>query len=109
MPRSPRRRGAPSPPGHSAVLDAVFARPDERQQAERAAADIGARFQGLFLEADVATRARRAAMRERDASDANADVARAQETYDLGALTWHRVDASGTPEDTLQRAKVAVA
>ncbi len=95
--------------GHSAVLDAVFARPDERRQAESAAADIGVRFEGLFLEADLATRARRAATRERDASDASADVARAQEAYDLGALTWHRVDASGTPDETLQRAKAALA
>ena len=95
--------------GHSAIVDAVFARPDERQQVERAASDAGVRFQGLFLEADVATRARRAGARERDASDANAEVARAQERYDLGALTWHRVDASGTPNETLQRAKAALA
>ena len=95
--------------GHSAILDAVFARPDERMQVERAASAIGARFDGLFLEADVTTRARRAGARERDASDANADVVRAQETYDLGDLTWHRVDASGTPDETLQRAKAALA
>jgi uncharacterized protein len=95
--------------GHSAILDAVFARPGERAQAERTATMSGARFEGLFLETDVTTRARRAAARERDASDANADVARAQETYDLGDLTWHRVDASGTPDETLQRAKAVVA
>jgi aminoglycoside phosphotransferase family enzyme/predicted kinase len=95
--------------GHSAILDAVFARPDEREQAERAAAGAGVRLQGLFLEVDVATRAQRAAARERDASDANADVVRAQEGYDLGALAWHRIDASGTPEATLQRAKAALA
>ena len=95
--------------GHSAILDAVFARPDERAQAERAASDAGVRLQGLFLEVDVATRAQRAAARARDASDANADVARAQESYDLGALAWHRVDASGTPETTLHRAKAALA
>lgn len=95
--------------GQSAILDAVFARPDERAAAERAAAAIGARFEGLFLEADVATRARRAGTRARDASDANADIARAQQAYDLGTLTWHRVDASGTPDETLQHAKAKLA
>ena len=83
--------------------------PTSAAQVERAAADAGVRFEGLFLEADVATRARRAGTRERDASDADAEVARAQEPYDLGALTWHRVDASGTPDETLQRAKAALA
>ncbi|MBX9772831.1 MAG: AAA family ATPase [Xanthobacteraceae bacterium] len=95
--------------GHSAIVDAVFARPGERAQAERAALDISARFVGLFLEADVATRAQRAGARERDASDADAEVARAQERYDLGALTWRRIDASGTPDETLQRAKAILA
>jgi aminoglycoside phosphotransferase family enzyme/predicted kinase len=95
--------------GHSAIVDAVFARPDERAQAERAAADARVRFQGLFLEADVATRAARAGARERDASDANAEVARTQEAYDLGTLTWHRVDASGTPDETLRHAKAVLA
>jgi aminoglycoside phosphotransferase family enzyme/predicted kinase len=95
--------------GHSAILDAVFARPDERAQAERAAAELGVPFQGLFLEANLATRMRRTGARERDASDANAEVARAQEAYDLGTLTWSRVDASGTPDETLQRAKAALA
>jgi aminoglycoside phosphotransferase family enzyme/predicted kinase len=94
--------------GHSAIVDAVFARPVERTQAERAAAAVGARFEGLFLEADVATRTRRAGARERDASDANADVVRVQESYDLGALTWRRVDASGTPDETLQRAEAVL-
>lgn len=94
--------------GHSAIVDAVFARPDERAQAERAAADAGLPFHGLFLEADLATRTARAGARERDASDANAEVALAQEKYELGTLTWHRVDASGTPEETLQRAKATV-
>jgi predicted kinase len=94
--------------GHSAIIDAVFARPEEREQAERAAMDAGVRLQGLFLEADVATRAQRASARTGDASDANANVVRTQEQYDLGTLSWHRVDASGTPEATLQRAKAAL-
>lgn len=93
--------------GHSAILDAVFAREDERAQAEQAATDAGVPFEGLFLETDVATRVARAAARSRDASDASSDVARAQEAYDLGTLSWHHVDASGAPDETLQRAKSA--
>jgi len=35
-------------------------------------------------------------------------VAQAQEQYDLGPLDWAPVDASGTPETTLARAKAAL-
>ena len=90
--------------GHSAILDAVFARPAERMLAEASAAVLGVPFHGLFLEAPLATRLARVGGRSRDASDADAAVARAQESYDLGALTWTRIDASGTPEDTLREA-----
>ena len=110
--RRDRREGAPRAvaAGHSAILDAVFARPDEREQAERAAAGRRRALPGPVPRQPTWRPARNAsAARERDASDANADVARAQESYDLGALAWHRVDASGTPETTLQRAKAALA
>jgi uncharacterized protein len=50
----------------------------------------------------------RVGTRTGDASDADAAVARAQEQYDLGALDWAQVDASGTPEETLQRARAAL-
>lgn len=89
--------------GHSAVVDAVFAKPDERAALARAAG--GAPFHGLFLTADVATRVARVGTRKGDASDADAAVARAQEQYDLGTLDWRQVDASGPPEETLRRAQ----
>jgi aminoglycoside phosphotransferase family enzyme/predicted kinase len=94
--------------GHSAVVDAVFAKPEERKLMEQSAAALGARFFGLFLHADVSTRIARLGTRSLDASDADATIARAQESYDLGPLPWARIDASGTPDETLARARSAL-
>ena len=91
--------------GHSAILDAVFARPGERVLAEASAAVLGVAFRGLFLEAPLATRLARVGARSHDASDADAAVVLAQESYDLGPLGWTRVDAAGPPDDTLLRAR----
>jgi aminoglycoside phosphotransferase family enzyme/predicted kinase len=91
--------------GHSAIVDAVFAQPGERAVVEKSAAILGVRFQGFFLATDLSTRIARVATRTEDASDADAAVARAQESYDLGDLGWARIDASSTPEETFKRAK----
>jgi uncharacterized protein len=91
--------------GHSAIVDAVFARSEERALLRQTAQKLGVPFHGLFLTADLATRIARVGARSRDASDADAAVARSQESYDLGALDWTRLDASGTPEQTLARAR----
>jgi aminoglycoside phosphotransferase family enzyme/predicted kinase len=91
--------------GHSAIVDAVFATPQERAVMALSAQALGVPFYGLFLQVDLATRIARVGGRSRDASDADAAVARVQESYDLGALGWARIDASGTPEETLARAR----
>ena len=93
---------------HSAVVDAVLSKPQERSLIEQSAAVLGARFIGLFLDADLATRTARLGARGPDASDADAAVARAQEKYDLGPIEWTRIDASGTPEETLARTQAAL-
>jgi predicted kinase len=46
--------------------------------------------------------------RSHDASDADAAVVRTQESNDLGAFDWTRVDASGSPDDTLRRAQAVL-
>ena len=92
--------------GHSAIADAVFADPHERAAIKQAAGV--APFHGLFLTADLATRVSRVGSRSDDASDADAQVAQTQEHYELGALDWATVDASGAPEETLRRARAVL-
>lgn len=94
--------------GHSVIVDAVFAQPQERAAIEKAAAESGIEFRGLFLVADLQTRLHRVGSRGPDASDADAAVARAQEEFALGALTWTTVDASGSPEATLAEARAVI-
>jgi uncharacterized protein len=94
--------------GHSAIVDAVFATPSEREGIEKSAAALGVPFHGLFLVADLDTRIARIGRRRGDASDADAAIVRAQESYELGTLGWTRIDAAGTPEETRARAKAAL-
>jgi len=94
--------------GHSAVVDAVFADSQERAALAEIAQSANIRLRGLFLTADLDTRIARVGQRERDASDADAAVARAQDRYNLGGLAWTVIDASGTPEQTLARARAAL-
>jgi uncharacterized protein len=94
--------------GHSVIVDAVFAAPGEREGIEQSAAALGVPFHGLFLVAGLDTRLARVGARRNDASDADAAIAHAQETYELGTLGWTRIDASGTPQETLARAKAAL-
>jgi hypothetical protein len=89
--------------GFSVVLDAAFLREDERDAVSRAAHELGARFQPIFLTANPATRLSRVAARQHDASDATPDIASRQENMGLGQLKWPTVDASGSPEQTLQQ------
>jgi predicted kinase len=103
-----RRAGDVLSQGHSVVVDAVFARQSERAEIRDVAHARNVRFIGLFLVADLATRMRRVGQRQGDASDATPEVARLQEGYDVGAVDWARIDASGTPEQTLQHGKAAL-
>jgi predicted kinase len=103
-----QRAGRVLAQGHAVVVDAVFARPDEREAIEAAARRLGCRFVGLFLKADLASRLRRVGRRHGDASDATPDIAGRQEHYDIGALNWTLVDASGSPEQTVRKSLAAM-
>ena len=89
--------------GHSVVVDAVFAHEAERNAISDVARKLSVRFSGLFLTADLPTRQQRVGRRAADASDATPEIAGLQEKYDIGSMNWALVDASGTPQQTLER------
>ncbi|HLX15630.1 MAG TPA: AAA family ATPase [Bradyrhizobium sp.] len=89
--------------GHSVVVDAVFANETERAAIAAVAQRLDIRFFGLFLLADLATRQQRVGHRQADASDATPEIAGLQEKYDIGKLDWTKVDATGTPEQTVKQ------
>jgi len=91
--------------GHSVVVDAVYARPAEREQIAAAAAECSVPFTGLWLEAPLAVLVERVQARSGDASDATEEVVMHQAGYDLGQVTWHRLDTTG---DRSQRAADAL-
>lgn len=88
--------------GHSVIVDAVSASPQERAAIAEVARRAGASFAGFWLEAPTATLLARIGSRGKDASDATADILRRQLGYDLGAIDWSRVDAGGPTEQVAQ-------
>lgn len=92
--------------GCPVVLDAAYLREAERAGLASLARKHGARFVGVFLTADLATRLARIGRRKGDASDATREVALMQERLTIGAVDWHMVDASGTPDQSLSNARI---
>jgi predicted kinase len=64
--------------GHSVIVDAVKSRPEERLGVERAAAELGLPFGGLWLQAEPQRLIESVTARRDDASDATASVVRQQ-------------------------------
>jgi hypothetical protein len=95
--------------GHSAIIDGVFAREDERDAIATLAREGNVPLVGLFLVADLSTRQTRIGSRRGDASDATQEVAALQEHYNIGHVGWATIDASGTQEQTLQNCWSAIA
>ena len=78
--------------GHSAIVDAVHARPADRQAIERLAGDASVPFIGLWLEAPETVLIERTKRRRLDPSDADETVIRTQRAQDIGVdrLASHR-------------------
>jgi aminoglycoside phosphotransferase family enzyme/predicted kinase len=87
--------------GHTVIVDAVFARPADRDALEQVAARASVPFAGLWLDAPESTLIARAERRGLDPSDADAHVIRAQLTHGTGTIRWSRIPASG-PADVVR-------
>jgi hypothetical protein len=94
--------------GHSAIVDAVHARPPDRQRIERVAADASVPFIGLWLDAPDSMLTARAEGRRNDPSDADAAIIHMQRAQEAGAIEWHRRDASMPADAVLQSASAYV-
>lgn len=81
--------------GQAVIVDAVFARAEERDGIEAAARAAGVAFAGFWLEVPPDVAAARVAARRNDASDATVAVVEQQRHYALGEIRWRRVDAGG--------------
>ncbi len=90
---------------HSAIVDAVFLRPEDRLSIEQAAARAGVAFTGLWLEAPADVLVQRVEQRRGDASDADAAIVRMQLEQQPGTVRWHRIPAGGDRAAVLQDAR----
>jgi aminoglycoside phosphotransferase family enzyme/predicted kinase len=91
--------------GYAAIADAVFARPEDRDVIEQAAAAAGVPFVGIWLDAPHDVLVARAGQRHGDPSDADAAVIQRQLAQETGSIRWHRIDASASAERVEHQAK----
>ena len=90
------------------IVDAVFASAAERDAIEAVARRAGVPFIGIWLDAPPAVCIERVESRHGDASDADAEVVRAQVVRDSGVVHWRRLNAAGPPEHTMRAAQSLV-
>lgn len=98
------RAGVASRGGFSVIVDATFLRATDRRAIESFAHGAAVPFVALWLEAPVEALLQRLQQREPDVSDADATVLRMQTAQDIGAISWHRLDASASIDDVRNQA-----
>ena len=91
--------------GQSVILDAVFARREERSAAAALGAARGVRFRGIWLDASPAVLEARVRARSGDASDATVEVIRKQLASLERPVDWPSLDAGGQAAGVLAAAR----
>ncbi|MCL5777254.1 AAA family ATPase [Limibaculum sp. FT325] len=94
--------------GATVILDAAHLREAEREAVAALAAEAGAAFTGLWLDAPKATLTARVEARAGDVSDADARVVAMQAGYDLGKICWTRLGADDGPARVAETARTAI-
>ena len=94
--------------GHSVIVDAVFARPSDRQGIQAAAALAAVPFVGLWLDAPQSVLISRVEGRRHDLSDADATVIRRQIEQGPGEIHWSRLDTMTSADAVLHDATASV-
>ena len=82
--------------GRAVIVDAVHARPEEREALAALAGARGVPFTGLWLEAPARILRDRIAARTADVSDATVELVDVQRGYDIGPQSFAVIDASRT-------------
>ncbi len=92
--------------GRSVIVDAVYAREEQRRDIETAAVGLGIPFHGLWLEADRDALMARVTERQTDASDATSETVEAQLRAEVGPISpaWITIEANGAAGETLRSA-----
>jgi len=89
--------------GHSALIDATFLDPTDRDKASAVATSIGIALHRFWLDAPLDILIDRVTARSGDASDADADVVRTQYASAVLPKDWQVISASGSIADTVAR------
>lgn len=93
---------------HDVVVDAVFARPEERAAIAAVARDAGASFLGIWLRAPLPVLIERVSRRRGDASDADAAVVGAQARWGATGAGWLPLQASEDPDWLARRVRAII-
>lgn len=91
--------------GHSCIVDAVYAQPEERAAVEALARNHAARHAFIWLEAPAEVMKARVAGRQGDASDATPAVVEQQLARGTGAIDWTRIEAGASAIATRERVR----
>ncbi|MGB3243562.1 MAG: AAA family ATPase [Sulfitobacter sp.] len=94
--------------GHSVLIDATFLDPSDRDKAAAIAEKAGVSLQRFWLDAPLDVLVARVTARHGDASDADADVVRAQYASATQPEDWQVITAMGTIAETVARVKAVL-